>query len=61
VDQAHEELLRKGFFFGKKQQKTFVSWASGVGAAEACGPEQKFLRAFFKKRRLLCTFIPPPA
>jgi hypothetical protein len=40
--------VRKGFFFEKKKQKTFLNWARG--GPTATGPKsQKFLRRFFQK------------
>jgi hypothetical protein len=39
---------RKGFFFEKKKQKTFLNWARAARAPPAqC--KQKFLRRFFQK------------
>jgi hypothetical protein len=43
--------VRKKFFFEKKNQKTFVLGAGDVATSRV--KVTKFLRAFFKKRRLL--------
>jgi hypothetical protein len=43
-----------GRFLKKAAPKIFVSWAMGVGPAQARGPaEQKFFARFFPKKRRL--------